>query len=70
MTNNRDGPRSGDTNFAVVRPHATPMLSEIWHSMARALQWWRQRQQQRRELKLLCAREFAAYGRAIRPPQP
>ena len=70
MSNNRDDPDLSEPDPNFVRFRAVPMLSEISHSTSQALHWWRQRQQQRRELKLLCAREFAAQDRALRSRHP
>lgn len=46
--------------------NAGAVISQLSGLISQALQWWQRRQQRRRELKLLCAREFAGYGGAIR----
>lgn len=67
MTTIRHGPVPDHwpADASAVTPAASE-LSVLLRTAARTLAWWQERQQRRRELKLLCAPEFAGYRRAMR----
>ncbi|HEX3536450.1 MAG TPA: hypothetical protein VHU15_06755 [Stellaceae bacterium] len=63
----RNGPLPEIRERVVSHPDAgvaaQMVVSQIAEMTTQALQWWYRRQQRRRELKLLCDREFAEYRR-------
>ena len=66
MTNVGQEHTPGDSESDVGRQRSTAGLSDLFGATSQALVWWHQRQVERRELKQLCAREFAEYHRATR----
>lgn len=66
MTNIGHEHTPGHSESDVGRPRQTAGLSNFFGATSQALVWWHQRQVERRELKRLCAREFAEYHRVTR----